>query len=284
MEKTRLAVNPEPRHEEDYGSRQTEAARRVLVDVWQILATFKDCLVLVGGWVPDLLIKHADEEHVGSIDVDLALDVEKLAGQRYAEILKLLVDTRRYKPGEKPFQLVIEVDLSDGEKPVRVEVEFLAPKEIKLKRNRPKVVEGFRVLQADGCAAAFHAPEEIRVSGKTARGATNTVYLQVASLPDFLIMKSFALSGRDKPKDAYDLCYCLDYYPDGIIHLVKNWKIRAQDKMVGEAISILREKFVSVDAYGPMQVVEFHNSPSPEERERQARRAYELVQNVLNLL
>ena len=44
----------------------------------------------------------------------------------------------RYKPGAKPFQLVVEVDLKDGAKPVEVEVEFLAPKEVKLKKNRPK--------------------------------------------------------------------------------------------------------------------------------------------------
>lgn len=48
------------------------AARRVLVDVGQVLASFVDCLVVVGGWTPDLLLPDADERHVGSIDVDLA--------------------------------------------------------------------------------------------------------------------------------------------------------------------------------------------------------------------
>lgn len=41
-------------------------------------------------------------------------------------------------------------------------------------------------------------------------GAANTVHLRVASLPDFLVMKAHAIGGRDKPKDVYDLCYCLD--------------------------------------------------------------------------
>lgn len=39
----------EPRNEEDYSPRQVEAARRVLVDVGQTLASFADCLVVVGG-------------------------------------------------------------------------------------------------------------------------------------------------------------------------------------------------------------------------------------------
>ena len=107
-------MNPEPRKEADYSERQTVAARRVLVDVGQVLASFVDCLVVVGGWTPDLLLPDADEPHVGSIDVDLALDAAKLNNGRYAELIKLLLDTKRYQPGDKDFQRVVEVDLKDG--------------------------------------------------------------------------------------------------------------------------------------------------------------------------
>jgi hypothetical protein len=37
---------------------------------------FHDCLVVVGGWVPDLLLPGAEDPRGGSIDVDLALDTE----------------------------------------------------------------------------------------------------------------------------------------------------------------------------------------------------------------
>jgi hypothetical protein len=57
----------EPRQSSDYTARQTNAARRVLIDVQQVLASFRDSIVLVGGWVPDLLIPDASEPHVGSI-------------------------------------------------------------------------------------------------------------------------------------------------------------------------------------------------------------------------
>ena len=79
MEGGRVAtMNLEPRQREDYGNRQVEAARRVLVDLGQVLAAFTDCRVVVGGWTPDLLMPEAEEPHVGSIDVDLALDATKL--------------------------------------------------------------------------------------------------------------------------------------------------------------------------------------------------------------
>src|SRR6266704_1428436 len=136
-------MNPEPRRREDYSDRQIEAAHRVLVDLGQVLAAFVDCLVVVGGWTPDLLLPDADEPHIGSIDVDLALDAAKLNDGRYAELVKLLLDTKRYRVGEKDFQLVVEVDLKDGEKPVLVEVEFLAPKAVKLKKNKPKLLQDF---------------------------------------------------------------------------------------------------------------------------------------------
>ena len=275
---------PEPRNESDYSQRQTMAARRVLVDVGQVLASFVDCLVVVGGWTPDLLLPDAEEPHVGSIDVDLALDAAKLKDGRYAELVKLLLDTKRYRPGEKDFQLVVEVDLKDGEKPVQVEVEFLAPKEVKLKKNKPKLLADSRVLQVEACSEAFHNPVELKIPGQNVRGATNTVTLRVASLPDFLVMKAHAIGGRDKPKDTYDFCYCLEQFPAGMERLADDWKKRAGEKNIAKAIEILREKFASVDAFGPQQLVEFHSAPDADTQAMQARQAYELIQKFLSLL
>ncbi len=277
-------MNPEPRQREDYGSRQVEAARRVLVDLGQTLAAFVDCLVVVGGWTPDLLLPDAEEPHVGSVDVDLALDAAKLSEGRYAELIKLLLDTKRYRKGEKDFQLVVEVDLKDGERVVQVGVEFLAPKESKLKKNKPKLLADFRVLQADGCGVAFHAPVELRLAGQNVRGARNTVRLRVVSLADFLVMKGHAIGGRDKPKDTYDLCYCLEQFPGGVKQIASEWKQRVKEKDVARAIEIMREKFASVEAFGPQQLVEFHAAVDSDTQAMHARRAYELVQNFLNLL
>ena len=47
----------------------TSASRAVLVEVLQVLGAFRDDIVLVGGWVPDLLYPNLG--HGGSLDVDL---------------------------------------------------------------------------------------------------------------------------------------------------------------------------------------------------------------------
>jgi len=177
-------MNPEPRYESDYTQRQVEAAHRVLMDVGQVLASFADCMVVVGGWVPDLLITGAEEPHVGSIDVDFALDAAKLNDGRYAELLKLLIDTQRYRKGSKDFQLVVDVDLKDGGKPVQVEVEFLAPRDVRLTKNKPKLFPGFRVLQAEACGAAFKAPLRPLLLPGLLRGGTESPGRRMAETAD----------------------------------------------------------------------------------------------------
>lgn len=274
----------DPRQEADYSERQVEAARRVLVDVGQVLASFHDAIVVVGGWVPDLLFPGVEPKHIGSIDVDLALDAAKLTDGRYAELLKLLLDTHRYQQGDKAFQLVTDVSLGDGESAVRVEVEFLAPSDVKLEKNHPKLIDDFRVLQFPACAAAFKAPVDIEVVGQMISGAKNRVHVRVAALSDLIIMKAHAIAGRDKPKDVYDLCYCLDEYPGGITALAEDWQSRRGDSLVERSIQVLHEKFQSVDDYGSRQLAVFHNSPDPEESAMQARRAYELVQKLLSII
>ena len=101
----------EPRTQHDYGEREVAAARRVLVDLGQVLGSYlRESVVVVGGWVPDLLIVGAEEPHIGSIDVDLALNVEKLHEGRYAEILAAMLATGRYEKTDKEFKLRAKVD------------------------------------------------------------------------------------------------------------------------------------------------------------------------------
>jgi hypothetical protein len=199
-------------------------------------------------------------------------------------LLKLLLGTRRYRRGNKDFQLESEVDLRDDQDPVLVEVDFLAPREMKLERRKPKLIEGFRVLQTAACGVSFYAPVETKISGRSVRGNQNTVCVNVASIPDFLVMKAHAISGRDKPKDTYDLCYCLTHVPGGMTVIANEWRRRLGEAVVVAAIGALREKFSTVESFGPGQLVEFHSEVSIEARQMHARRAYELVRQLLHLI
>jgi hypothetical protein len=277
-------MNGEPRTQSDYSPEQIEAAHRVLVDVGQVLAGFKDCIVLVGGWVPGLLISNAREKHVGSIDVDLAVNAAKLKRGRYAEMLKLLLDTGRYHPGPKAFQVETEIHLQKGLPAIKVQIDFMAPKGAKMDRNNPKLFPNFRILEVAGCKNAFHAPVMVPVSGKMISGAQNRVEIQVASLVDAVVLKAYALDGRDKPKDAYDLCYILDCCPAGLASFAGEFNISIDRRARRKVVEILKTKFADLDAFGPMQIKEFYKLDSDEIQEMKSRRAFELVQRFISLM
>jgi hypothetical protein len=71
----------------DYTAAAVEAARSVLIELTHILGEYRDDMVLVGGWIPELLIPQSQERHVGSIDVDLALNHRELTEAGYRMII-----------------------------------------------------------------------------------------------------------------------------------------------------------------------------------------------------
>ena len=56
----------------NYAEEIVEAARSVLLELGRLLGEYMDEIVVVGGWVPELLLPQDQARHVGSIDVDLA--------------------------------------------------------------------------------------------------------------------------------------------------------------------------------------------------------------------
>ncbi len=67
-----------------------------------LFGEYRDHIVVVGGWVPDLLLGNKKTPHVGSMDVDLALDHRNLRDDGYKTIRKLLLD-RGYVEGKQSF-------------------------------------------------------------------------------------------------------------------------------------------------------------------------------------
>ena len=63
---------------------QQDAARAVLIELVNILGAFKGHLVIVGGWVPDLI--YPSKNHVGSFDVDLAVGPGAVGADAYSSI------------------------------------------------------------------------------------------------------------------------------------------------------------------------------------------------------
>lgn len=109
----------------NYQSKEVRAAHAVLLELTHLLGEYRNDIVLVGGWVPELLLPNSKEPHVGSTDVDLALNHKQLQEAGYRTIYELLLG-RGYRQGKQPFIFHRMVDLKDGNK---VEVQVIAMKE-----------------------------------------------------------------------------------------------------------------------------------------------------------
>lgn len=80
----------EPQSAADYDDRTTTAVKTVLIEIGQILGSFKGKFAIVGGAVPWLLLGNEDMPHVGTLDVDLGLDAEALGDGEYATLIEAL--------------------------------------------------------------------------------------------------------------------------------------------------------------------------------------------------
>jgi hypothetical protein len=87
--------------------------------------------------------------------------------------------------------------------------------------------------------------------------AGTRVEIAVASIPALLAMKGFAINGRHKQKDAYDIYYCVRNYPAGIDGLVDACRLLLADASGKQGYSYIGEKFNEVDGYGPTCVRQF---------------------------
>lgn len=246
----------EPNLASDYDDRGAKAAHAVLIELGQVLGAHRDAIVVIGGSVPSLLLPKAEPSHIGSLDIDLDLDPEKLSEHGYAELIEKFAAAgyERNVEGLKPFQLRRTVDLKDGGEPIAVIVDLLMPKGAKTKKNRPQLVEGLRVQEVDGGSIALRHSLKLMIAGTMPDGRKNEVEMLVASIPALLVMKGFALVHRDKKKDAYDIYYCVRQFAGGPEALASECAPLLEDPVAREGYLNIASKFNQEDGFGPETV------------------------------
>jgi hypothetical protein len=266
----------------DYGAVAVEAAHSVLLEVMHVLGEYSKDIVLIGGWVPVFLVPQEGQPHVGSMDVDLAVNHTRIGEAGYRTIEELLV-RQGYRRGREPhaFRRTVVV----GGRAVDVEVDLLAGEYAGVgKSRRHQRVQGVLARKARGCDLAFDLPREVAVEGELPDGRKDTVAFQVASVVAFLVMKGMALDARLKEKDAYDIWYCLRNYPGGIDALSSEFAPHLHHGLVREGLARIARHFASETHVGPVSVANFEEVTDPEERALLQRDAYERVAYLLGSL
>jgi hypothetical protein len=261
--------------QKDYNELAVKAAHEVLVEICRILGEYRDNMVIVGGWIPSLIFEKAEEKHVGSIDVDIALNHSAIGEPGYRTILELLKQ-RGYVEGKQPFSFLRTIVVDDI--PVSVEVDLLAGEyEGTGKGHRTQKIQDIHARKARGCDLAFQLQNEITLQSTLPGGALDNVRVQVAGIVPFIVMKGMALHSRIKEKDAYDIYYCIKYFPGGIDHLAEEFKPFLENGLVREGLKNIAERFASPGHSGPVMVADFKEITDSEERELLQRDAFERV-------
>lgn len=267
----------------DYTLELIEAARSVLLEIMRVLGEYQNDIVIVGGWVPELLLTQADEEHIGSIDVDLALNHRRLDEVGYKTILELLLARGYVQANYQPFIFYRTVSVGDHE--IEVEIDFLAGKYRGTgKRRRTQRVQDMRPRKARGMDLVFDSPEKIVINGRLPGGGDDSTVIQVASIPAFLVTKAMAMKSCLKEKDAWDIYYCVRNFPGGIDALIEKFHPFLGHGLVEEAIDILSKKFSSPEAVGPVHVAAFEDITDADEQALIQRDAYERLQHLVKNL
>ena len=261
---------------DDYPKLAVKAAESVLLELVHILGKYLDSIVVIGGMVPKYLTNETEEPHVGSTDVDLALDHRRFDEPGYQTLHELLINHDYQVDSKQPF-IYRRTIVRDG-KNIIVQVDLLSGEYGGTgKDHRTQTVQDVRPRKARGADLAFNEPVHVKITGELPDGARDTVTIPVAGIVPFIVMKAMAMRDRLKRKDPYDIYYCLRYFPGGIEKIVEHVKLLKGNMLVKEALEILKEKFDSPEHVGPSHIAEFLDQSDPDEVDRIKRDAYERV-------
>jgi hypothetical protein len=262
-----------------YSPDEVAAARAVMLELVRLLGEYRDDMVIVGGWVPELLLPPTQTKHIGSTDVDLALDHRRITEAGYQTIREHLL-RHGYMEGKQPFIFFREVPV--GGRTITVQVDFLAGEYGGAGRGRrTQHVQDIAARKARGCDLALEMNTRVKIEGVLPGGGLDSAEVRVAGIVPFIVMKGMALHDRLKTKDSWDLYFCLVNYPGGLEALVREFRSSLQHGLVMEGLRKIHEKFLSPDHVGPKSVADFEEVTDSEARALLERDAFERVSYLL---
>lgn len=236
-----------------YSPNEVQAAYAVLVELGELFKDLQDKMVIIGGFVPWLLLE-GPPDHVGTLDVDLNLDIEAFADLQIQDIYARLeqagyqANTQPQMPFRWKRNVPQQTKHSLSLPEIAVLVDLLMPQSASL--------NPVGVLPAIGTHLALRWNQTIELEGFVPDGSKHQVKWKVASLPALFGMKGHSLS-KDRAKDAYDIYYVLRRYPGGPRAFAGACQALLEDDVAITAYKRIRDMFRSDDDLGAQLVGSF---------------------------
>lgn len=261
--------------------RVTEATRQVLMEVFKLLEDFHESLILVGGWVPIMIIPESEDKYVGTIDVDLVIN-DKSLNETGSETIEDILLANEYQHGTELGRYFKKLDV-DG-LPIVVPVDFLTSEQRFIPKNEFFDITGIHAITSPGAELSFEVNEKITLDGNLPDGSHYSTEIKSAGIVALIVMKAHAMNIRNKSKDAYDIWFCLANYPGYIKSIAKDFKQHVGKNSVKTALALLSENFKSIDDKGPKDVVKEDGTTDPDYRMFLQQDAFQRVQALLNYI
>lgn len=259
----------------------TEATHQVLMEVFKLLEDFHESLILVGGWVPIMIIPESEEKHVGTIDVDLVINDRSLT-ETGSETIEEILLANGYKHGTETGRYFKKLYID--EVPIVVPVDFLTSEQRYIPKNEFFDITGIHAIASPGSELSFEVNEKIILDGNLPDGSHYSTVIKSAGIVALIVMKAHAMRIRKKTKDAYDIWFCLANYPEKIESIAKAFKPHVGKNSVKVALAQLSEYFKSFDDKGPKDVAKEDGSSDPDYRMFLQQDSFQRVQALLNYI
>jgi hypothetical protein len=278
-----------------YESKLVNTSKSILLEVFTLLNEYKDHLVLVGGWVPFLLLEKykpvkIDFQHVGSIDIDIALNHRNLPGlDEVYESIREKLEKSSYKTRKSKDGQDIPHSLEKEFQGTFIHIDFLASESGGTgKGHRHQRVQGLLAIKSNGVDLAFQNKEVIHLEGILPNGASHAIDINIAGVVAMITMKSYAYDSApiNRIKDVYDIYAVLKYYKNGVESIIKEAQYFNQDNLFLEATQKLGNFFTKTNSLGPIGLADFilPEAKGSEDWEFYRRDIYELVEKFLRSL
>lgn len=246
----------------------------VYLEVMTNLGAYRDALVLMGGWAPYFILerfgRHDDFRHVGSVDIDIAVDHRQVSPDQYSSILNRLKQRGyRQRPDRLgqpiPFSFERTVTLGHGRERV-IQVDFLAGEYdgTGSSHRHQRVQDELLARKARGCDVVFDRCFEYELRGTLPDGAENVVQVKIADVVGCLTTKGITMGERYHDKDSYDIYSVIAHYEGGPAGAAQEVRPYLGSTLVREGVDTIAEKFQSIRSTGPVGVGRFLASDSAE--------------------
>lgn len=244
---------------EYYSPNHLGKLRRVLADIYTAFGDVSENLYLVGGLVPDFLVKNKLtylREYLGTLDIDLAIKFAVSEKGKYRNLYNILRSMGFEKQKTDDGMDVMNhsfIKHESGYRPIVLDLitdDKFAPAADKLKEIAPNV----EAVKFRGVYLVFS--DFIAVDLWVA-GTKKSVRIKIPNIVPFLTLKAFAYSDEENgaAKDAYDIWYTIVNFKDGPVSVREELSKYKGNKDVADANKMILRDFDHETSSGTKDVV-----------------------------